>query len=107
MLLRHPTPAEMETVNNRLQPFFCRTTKEQLEVPPALPDKVLTCPAAGEENRLLELLVQKYRGNKLALFLRQDILRDFKLGRFQALLTNPHTLGIRVPAQRLPRRHLL
>lgn len=70
MLLRHPTPAEVETVNNRLQPFFCRTTKEQLEVPPALPDRILTCPADGEENRLLELLVQKYRGNKLALFLR-------------------------------------
>lgn len=70
MLLRHPTPAEVETVNKRLQPFFCRTTKEQLEVPPALPDKLLICPAGGEENRLLELLVQKYRGNKLALFLR-------------------------------------
>ncbi len=70
VLLRHPTPAEAETVNKRLQPFFCRTTKEQLEVPPALPDKLLTCPASGEENRLLELLVQKYRGNKLALFLR-------------------------------------
>lgn len=69
-LLRHPTPAEMETVNNRLQPFFCRTTKEQLEVPPALPDKLLTCPAGGEETRLLELLVQQYRRNKLALFLR-------------------------------------
>lgn len=25
-------PAEVETVNNRRQPFFCRTTKEQLEV---------------------------------------------------------------------------
>lgn len=70
VLLRHPTPAEMEMVNDRLQPFFCRTTKEQLEVPPALPDKILTCSAGGEENRLLELLVQTYRGNKLTLFLR-------------------------------------
>lgn len=70
VLLRHPTPAEIEMVNNRIQPFFCRTTKEQLEVPPALPDKILTCPAGGEENRLLELLVQTYRRNKLALFLR-------------------------------------
>ncbi len=69
-LLRRPTPAEAETINNRLQPFFCRTTKEQLEVPPALPDQILTCPASAEENRLLELLVQTYRRNKLALFLR-------------------------------------
>ena len=70
VLLRHPTPAEMETVNKRLQPFFCRTTKEHLEVPPALPDRILTCPASVEENRLLDLLVQKCRGNKLALFLQ-------------------------------------
>lgn len=70
MLLRHPTPAEAERINRQLQPFFCRTTKEQLEVPPALPDKILTCSASGEENRLLDLLIQKYRGNKLALFLR-------------------------------------
>ena len=69
-LLRRPTPAEAETINNRLQPFFCRTTKEQLEVPPALPDQILTCPAGAEENRLLELLVHTYRRNKLALFLR-------------------------------------
>ena len=65
-----PTPAEMETVNKRLQPFFCRTTTEHLEVPPALPDRILTCPASVEENRLLDLLVQKCRGNKLALFLQ-------------------------------------
>lgn len=70
VLLRHPAPAEAETVNNRLQPFFCRTTKEQLEVPPALPDRILICPAGGEENRLLALLVRQYRENKLALFLR-------------------------------------
>lgn len=68
VLLRHPTPTEMETVNNRLQPFFCRTTKEQLEVPPALPDKILTCPADGEENRLLELPVQIYRGKSWLYF---------------------------------------
>lgn len=70
MLLRRPTLAEAATVNHRLQPFFCRTSKEQLEVPPALPDQILSCPATEEENRLLELLVQKYRRNKLALFLR-------------------------------------
>lgn len=96
VLLRRPTPAEMETVNTRLQPFFCRTTKEQLEVPPALPDKVLTCPASGEENRLLELLVQKYRENKLALFLRvlqlesnpRLLLQRLDLQDFRYLLDN-------------------
>ncbi len=101
VLLRHPTPVEAETVNKRLQPFFCRTTKEQLEVPPALPDKLLTCPAGGEENRLLELLVQQYRGNKLALFLRilqlesnpQLLLQRLDLQDFQYLLDDGGPAG--------------
>lgn len=101
VLLRHPTPAEMETVNNRLQPFFCRTTKEQLEVPPALPDKILTCSAGGAENRLLELLVQQYRGNKLALFLRilqlesnpRLLLQKLDLREFRDLLDDGAPAG--------------
>lgn len=68
--LRNPNQKEINTINDKIQPFFCRTTKEQLEVPPALPDMVLTCRASREENRLLRLLQMKYRRNKLALFLR-------------------------------------
>ena len=69
-MLQNPSPEEAAAINRKLQPFFCRTTKDQLEVPPAQPDILLTCPASREENRLLELLQAKYRGNKLALFLR-------------------------------------
>lgn len=69
-VLRNPTNTEVTVINNKLQPFFCRTTKEQLDVPPASPDMILTCSASAEENRILQLLQMKYRGNKLALFLR-------------------------------------
>lgn len=69
-VLRSPTPAEVSAINSSLRPFFCRTTKHQLGVPPAEPDEVLTCPASETENRLLRLLQMKYRRNKLPLFLR-------------------------------------
>ena len=69
-VLRSPTPAEVSAINSSLRPFFCRTTKHQLGVPPAQPDEVLTCPASETENRLLRLLQMKYRRNKLPLFLR-------------------------------------
>lgn len=68
--LRNPSKREIDAINDKLQPFFCRTTKEQMKVPPALPDVVLTLRAGGEENRLLRLLQMKYRKNRLALFLR-------------------------------------
>lgn len=69
-VLQKPTQGEIAAINGKLQPFFCRTTKEQLDVPPALPDVVVPCPASGDENRLLRLLQMKYRRNRLALFLR-------------------------------------
>ena len=69
-VLRDPAPAEIGAINDRLRPFFCRTTKHQLGVPPADPDKLLVCPASETENRLLRLLQMKYRRNKLPLFLR-------------------------------------
>lgn len=69
-VLRDPTPAEIGAINDRLRPFFCRTTKHQLGVPPADPDQLLSCPANETENRLLRLLQMKYRRNKLPLFLR-------------------------------------
>lgn len=69
-VLRSPTASEVSAINSSLRPFFCRTTKHQLGVPPAEPDEVLTCPASETENRLLRLLQMKYRRNKLPLFLR-------------------------------------
>lgn len=69
-MLRSPTSSEIAVINNSLQPFFCRTTKEQLNVPPAEPDILAVCSANENENRLLRLLQMKYRKNKLTLFLR-------------------------------------
>lgn len=68
--LRNPRDTDIAAVNTALQPFFCRTTKEQLGVPAANADMVLQVGASDTENRLLRILQMKYRKNKLALLVR-------------------------------------
>lgn len=69
-MLRNPGAAEVKEINDKLQPFFCRTTKDQLGVPRANGDKLCLAEATPEENRLLQILKMKYRKNKLALRIR-------------------------------------
>ena len=68
--LKNPTDGDMEEINRKLQPFYCRTTKEQLGVPRANSDINLSAEATDAENRLFHILKQKYRKNKLALIIR-------------------------------------
>lgn len=69
-MLKRPTETDIRIVNDKLQPFFCRTTKDQLGVPPINPDVICEIQASETENRLLEILKKKYRKNKLALLIR-------------------------------------
>ncbi len=68
--LSSPSVNDIEEINNKLQPFFCRTTKNQLNVPLANPEIVITSYASEEENRIFEILKLKYAKNKLALIIR-------------------------------------
>ena len=68
--LKNPTDGDMDEINRKLQPFYCRTTKEQLGVPKANADITLCADATEAENRLFHILKQKYRKNKLALIIR-------------------------------------
>ena len=69
-MLRKPRPDEMQKINDSIQPFFCRTTKEQLCVPPANPDRLDKMQATEDETRLLNILKMKYKKKKLALLIR-------------------------------------
>ena len=69
-MLRAPSKTEIESINDKLQPFFCRTTKDQLQVPCANVDKLIEIKASEDENRILNILKMKYRENKLALMIR-------------------------------------
>lgn len=55
--------------NKKLQPFYCRTTKNKLNVPPANMDNIIRVAASEEENILFRQLHQ-IRMNPLALMIR-------------------------------------
>ena len=69
-MLGNPSESEIEEINQKLQPFFCRTTKQQLSVPPANADILNTCQAANSEQELFDILCKKYRNQKFALLIR-------------------------------------
>lgn len=57
-------------INRRIQPFYCRTTKSDLGVPPASPDSLIEVAADVRSERLMRVLKARYRKNKLTLMLR-------------------------------------
>ena len=93
-VLNKPNDYEINEVNDKIQPFFCRTTKDQLGVPNANEDLIYCVKANDEENRILRILQMKYRKNKLALFIRlmqlesnpKMLLQRLELKDFQYLL---------------------
>lgn len=93
-MLKNPSPDEMELINEKLQPFFCRTSKQQLSVPPVNPDIIYALAVTKEEQKLFEILCSKYRKNKLALFIRilqletnpNMLLKTLDISEFRAIL---------------------
>lgn len=93
-MLRKPRVSDITAINDKLQPFFCRTTKEQLGVPKANEDILCVDKATPKENQLLRILEMKYRKNKLALLIRilqmesdpQLLLQSLDLADFNYLL---------------------
>lgn len=69
-LLKNPSTADIEDINQKIQPFFCRTTKQQLNVPNANDDIFITISASENESRIFQILLLKYARNKLALIIR-------------------------------------
>lgn len=59
-------------INNAINPFFCRTTKDDLKVPKAEPDNIDVGKAMmnDKEVELYEILYRGFRHNILALYIR-------------------------------------
>lgn len=68
--LKNPSGEDIKTINMKLQPFFCRTTKQELLVPKVNPDMIINAIASMAENKLFNILTIKYSKNKLALIIR-------------------------------------
>ena len=68
--LLRPTEVDIEDINHKINPFFCRTTKRQLNVPDANDDIIITTQASEIESRIFRILLLKYAKNKLVLIIR-------------------------------------
>ena len=68
--LKRAGDEEQQAINERIQPFFCRTTKDDLGVPSACPDNLVEITADGRTEAVMSVLKARYRKNKLTLMLR-------------------------------------
>ncbi|AXN38133.1 SNF2-related protein [Peribacillus butanolivorans] len=68
--LKEPSPIMVEKINDKLYPFFWRTTKKELEVPPANEDDLVQVPASNEEQEIINLLYRKYGRSAFHLYIR-------------------------------------
>lgn len=83
----------MVQINEQIFPFYCRTTKKDLDIPEPEPDKIISCDMNPQEQRLFEIIHQRYRGNILSMYIRllqasnnpylltrdltEDVIKDF------------------------------
>ncbi|MEY2195719.1 SNF2-related protein [Neobacillus sp. BF23-41] len=68
--LKNPDVLKSQKINDKIYPFFWRTTKTELNVPPANPDDIIMVPANHLEQDIINLLYKKYAGNPLHLYIR-------------------------------------
>lgn len=70
--LKNPSGNDVINVNKKLQPFFCRTTKQDLNVPKPNEDLIYMLNVSLEENNLFGILFKKYKKNKFTMFIRMS-----------------------------------
>ena len=68
--LRFASEEDIQVINERIQPFFCRTSKKALKVPEANEDSILEVYADEYEQRLFDILNNRYRKNRLVFIIR-------------------------------------
>lgn len=68
--LRKVDTKTTEKINESIYPFFCRTTKKQLNVPAPNVDEKIISYMSDKEQMLFSLLRKKYRKNGLELYIR-------------------------------------
>ena len=93
-MLNNPTDQEKNDINQKVHPVFCRTNKNEFGVPLADADEICKTAANDTENKLLDILLKKYRKNKLALFIRllqlesnpELLLKNLNFNDFKYLL---------------------
>ena len=68
--LANPTERLIETINTRIYPFYCRTTKKDLLIPVPNDDNVLKAIMNEKERKLFEMIRKKYSHQLFSLYIR-------------------------------------
>lgn len=68
--LRKPSPDVIEDMNIKMQPFYCRTSKKMLGVPPENPDESIFIMSNKNENELYRSIFEACRENPLTMIIR-------------------------------------
>lgn len=65
-------PSLVEAINNKIYPFFCRTTKKQLNVPEPFDDDIVSGDiiADDDEKEIIGIIHRTFQTNPLLLFIR-------------------------------------
>lgn len=69
-MLDHPSALDMSRINEKILPFYCRTTKQQLGVPPANEDINIDLTPSEAEQRLFQIISARYRHDAFSLLVR-------------------------------------
>lgn len=68
--LRRVSQNEAKQINEKIYPFYCRTTKRELQIPQANEDELMLTEMTSDEEVLFKYIHKKYRNNILALYIR-------------------------------------
>ncbi|MBP3276822.1 SNF2-related protein [Kandleria sp.] len=68
--LLDPGPKEINQINDKIQPFFCRVTKKALAVPDSNSDIINEIEVSENEQKLFDILRNKYYNQKFVLLIR-------------------------------------
>lgn len=69
-MLKNPSLKEIEQINKKLYPFYCRITKKDLSIPKPNKDIIIKRNMSDVEKRIFSYLHYEYRDNILALYIR-------------------------------------
>ncbi len=92
--LKNAGPNEISNINEKIRPFFCRISKEDLQVPEVNEDKVMDIQASKPEEVIFKILFQAYKNNMFALLVRilqlesnpQLLLKKINQDDFKAII---------------------
>src|SRR5699024_9132447 len=68
--LKNAQQREIERINKKIKPFFCRISKEDLDVPPVNEDIIYDHEVNEVEKKLFKIIYQTYKSSLFALLVR-------------------------------------